>query len=147
MTTEASGTGNFQFSVPIQIRMSDLDPFAHVNNGVQCNFFDCGRSAYFEHVFGQQIDWRTLDLVLAHVDLDFLKPIQIHDVICCESRVYHIGNKSFKMVQQLRDMNSGEVKTICHSVLVSIDRQTGASKPVDESYCQAICLFEKELVK
>lgn len=143
MTIETAGAETFQFSVPIQIRMSDLDPFVHVNNGVQCNFFDCGRSAYFEHVFGQPIDWATLDLVLAHVELDFLKPIQIHDSIRCESKVYAMGNKSFKMIQQLRDTNTDEVKTMCHSVLVSIDRTSGATKPMNETYRQTICQFEK----
>ena len=143
MTIETAGAETFKFSVPIQIRMSDLDPFVHVNNGVQCNFFDCGRSAYFEHVFGKQIDWATLDLVLAHVGLDFLKPIQIHDQIACESRVYEMGNKSFKMIQQLRDTNTGEVKTVSHCVLVSIDRATGATKPVDEAYRRTIVEFDK----
>ena len=142
MTKDVENADSFNFSAPIQIRMSDLDPFAHVNNGVQCNYFDCGRSAYFEHVFNQQIDWTTLDLVLAHVELDFLKPIGIHDSIRCESKVYAMGNKSFKMIQQLRDTHSGDVKTVCHSVLVSIDRQTGATKPVDETYRKAIMNFE-----
>ena len=53
----------FHFSVPIQIKMCDLDPFAHVNNGVQCNYFDYGRSQYFEEVFGEKIDWMTRRLV------------------------------------------------------------------------------------
>ena len=47
------------FSCPIQIRMSDLDPYNHVNNGAQCNYFDMGRSRYFEHVFQTKIDWLT----------------------------------------------------------------------------------------
>ena len=142
MTIDVENADSFNFSAPIQIRMSDLDPFAHVNNGVQCNYFDCGRSAYFEQVFGQQIDWTTLDLVLAHVELDFLKPIGIHDAIRCESKVYAMGNKSFKMVQQLRDTTTGEVKTVSHCVLVSIDRATGTTKPVDERYRKAIMNFE-----
>ena len=52
----------YKFAVPIQIKMCDLDPFAHVNNGVQCNYFDYGRSLYFESVFGEKIDWLNMDM-------------------------------------------------------------------------------------
>ena len=60
-----------------------------------------------------------------------------------ESKVYAMGNKSFKMIQQLRDTKTGEVKTVSHCVLVSIDRATGTTKPVDEAYRRAIVEFEK----
>lgn len=88
---------HFKFSIPIQIKMSDLDPFAHVNNGVQCNYFDYGRSCYFECVLGEAINWLTVDLVLVHVGLDFKSPIKFHDQIVCDTTVYELGNKSFQM--------------------------------------------------
>lgn len=124
----------FGFSVPIQIKMSDLDPFNHVNNGVQCHYFDYGRSAFFEHVFQWPIDWSTFDLVLVHVDLDFHNGIEIHDKIVCKSKVLEIGHKSFKMVQQLVDEQTGMVKTTCHSVICGFDRQTHQSIPLSEEY-------------
>ena len=125
---------NFKFSVPIQIKMSDLDPFNHVNKGIQCQYFDYGRSAYFEHVFQDNIDWSTFDLVLVHVDLDFHNGIEIHDKIVCRSKVLEIGHKSFKMVQQLVDESTGVVKTTCHSVICGFDRQTHQSIPLNEEY-------------
>lgn len=133
---------NFRFSVPIQIKMCDLDPFAHVNNGVQCNYFDYGRSQYFEHVFGAKIDWMTLDLVLVHVDLDFKSPIKIHDNICCETAIYQFGVKSFKMVQRLICAETGQVKSICHSVLAGFDREKESSLPIKDAYREAILKFE-----
>ena len=57
---------DFRVSVPVQVRMSDLDPFVHVNNGVQCHYFDLGRSFYLEKVLQNQVDWTTIDLVLQH---------------------------------------------------------------------------------
>ena len=125
---------DFNFSVPIQIKMSDLDPFNHVNNGIQCHYFDYGRSAFFEHVFQEPIDWSTFDLVLVHVDMDFHNGIEIHDKIICCSKVTNIGNKSFKMVQQLVDEQTGIVKTTCHSVICGFDRQTHQSIPLQDKY-------------
>jgi len=133
---------NYEFALPIQIRMSDLDPFNHVNNGIQCHYFDCGRGAYLEYVFQRPINWFTLDLVLVHLDIDFHKPILIQDNIVCETKLLSIGNKSVKVVQQLRDVNTNEIKTTCHSVLACIDRQAGGSRPISDEHRR---LFEKAL--
>ena len=133
----------YRFAVPIQIKMCDLDPFAHVNNGVQCNYFDYGRSRYFESVFGEKIDWLSMDMVLVHTELDFKCPIKVHDDIVCETAIYHIGNKSISMIQQLRSREEGSVKTICKSVLSGFDRTTESSAPIQEKYKEAIRNFEK----
>lgn len=134
---------SYRFSAPIQIKMCDLDPFAHVNNGVQCNYFDYGRSQYFEKVFGEKIDWTTMDMVLAHVSLDFKSPIKIHDEIICQTTVKSLGNKSFRMFQQLKDQISGQVKTTCESVLVGFDRTSEKSIPIKEEYKSALLKFEQ----
>lgn len=132
----------YRFSAPIQIKMCDLDPFAHVNNGVQCNYFDYGRSRYFESVFGEKIDWLNMDMVLVHTELDFKNPIKVHDDIVCETAIYRIGNKSIAMIQQLRCVRTGMVKTICKSVLAGFDRTTERSIPIQERYKEAIRKFE-----
>jgi len=134
----------FKFSTPIQIKMSDLDPFAHVNNGVQCNYFDYGRSCYFECVLGEAINWLTVDLVLVHVGLDFKSPIKFHDQIVCETKVYELGNKSFQMMQHLWCSETGIVKSTCHSVMAGFDRQTERSIPIQGKYKKLISEFEKE---
>jgi len=121
------------FSCPIQIRMSDLDPFNHVNNGSQCNYFDMGRSRFFEHAFQREIDWLTFKYVLVHVDLDFRKPIRFYDPIICESRVIEMGNSSFKMEQCLKDAQTGEIKTLSHAVVVYFDREANKSEPIPDA--------------
>ena len=120
------------FSCPIQIRMSDLDPYNNVNYGSQCNYFDMGRSRYFEHVFQAEIDWLTFKYVLVHVDLDFRRPVLFHDAIVCESRVTEIGNSSFKMEQCLKDAKTGEIKTLCHCVVVYFNRETNKSERIPD---------------
>ncbi|MDR2980018.1 MAG: acyl-CoA thioesterase [Bacteroidales bacterium] len=133
---------HFNHTTPIQIRMSDLDPFVHVNNGSQCHFYDIGRTHYVENLNGK-IDWGTLDLVLAHLEIDFKSPIRIHDEIVCDTKIYAIGNKSMKMEQQLREVNTGEIKSVCRSVLSGFDRKTGQSMVIKEEYKTKIIAFEK----
>lgn len=133
---------SFQYSVPIQVRMSDLDPFVHVNNGAQCHYFDFGRSNYLEHVLQMTIDWATFDLVLVHVGMDFKDSIGFHDQLVCESRVVSIGNKSFRMEQQLRDVRTNTVKTTCECVLAGLDRHTLKAIPIQEEYKAKFRTFE-----
>ena len=132
----------FRVSVPVQVRMSDLDPFVHVNNGVQCHYFDLGRSFYLEKVLQNQVDWTTIDLVLVHIELDFAAPVEFHDQLVCESKIVEIGNKSLKMLQQLRDTKTNTVKTTCLSVLSGFDRTTHQSIPINEEYKRLIREFE-----
>lgn len=133
---------DFYFTTDIQVRMSDLDPFAHVNNGAQCHLFDYGRSAYFEHVFEGKIDWAALDLVIAHLELDFLHPVLFEDDMVCDCKIYEIGNKSMKMIQQLRDVNTNTIKTTCKSVIVGFDRNNKTAIPIQTTYKEKITLFE-----
>ncbi len=121
------------FSCPIQVRMSDLDPFNHVNNGAQCHYFDMGRSRFFEYAFQTEIDWLSFKYVLVHVELDFKAPIHFHDDLACESEVTEVGNSSFKMVQRLVDHRTGEVKTICHCAVVYFDRDANKSERIPDT--------------
>ncbi|MBQ2514371.1 MAG: thioesterase family protein [Bacteroidales bacterium] len=136
---------SFRVSVPVQVRMSDLDPFVHVNNGIQCHYFDLGRSFYLEQVLQNQVDWTTIDLVLVHIELDFAAPVEFHDRLVCESKIVEIGHKSLKMVQQLRDTKTNTVKTTCFSVLAGFDRTNHQSIPIREEYKQLIREFEGSL--
>ena len=132
----------FRVAVPVQVRMSDLDPFVHVNNGIQCHYFDLGRSFYLEQVLQNQVDWTTIDLVLVHIELDFAAPVEFHDQLVCESKIIEIGNKSLKMLQRLRETKTNTVKTTCLSVLAGFDRTTHQSIPINEEYKRLIREFE-----
>ena len=121
------------FSCPIQIRMSDLDPFDHVNNGAQCNLFDYGRTQYFEHLFNHHIDWMKFSYVLVHVELDFKKPVKIQDQIVCETEAYEVGHSSFKMRQYLKNAVTNDTLTVCHSVIVCIDRAKNVPMNIPEA--------------
>ena len=133
---------DFRVAVLVQVRMSDLDPFVHVNNGIQCHYFDLGRSFYLEKVLQNQVDWTTIDLVLVHIELDFAAPVEFHDKLVCESKIIEIGNKSLKMVQRLRETTTNTVKTTCFSVLAGFDRQTHQAIPICEEYKVRIREFE-----
>ena len=130
-------------TIPIQIRISDLDSFGHVNNGAQCHLCDYARMNYFETVLQTKIDWTSFDLVLVNVNLDFRQQIRLHDVIICKSEVYEMGSRSLKMRQHLIDATTDTIKTTCHSTLVAIDREKNCSKEMPENYKKLISIYER----
>ena len=127
----------------IQIRISDLDSFGHVNNGAQCHLCDYARMNYLETALQTKIDWTNFDLVLVNVNLDFRQQICLHDSIICKSEVYEIGSRSLKMRQYLIDTEINAIKTICYSTLVAIDRKRNCSKEISEHYRRLISDYEK----
>ena len=56
----------FNYAYPIQIRLSDLDPIGHVNNGVQFFYYDLGRIHYLETINGAPISLTEIDMVVVH---------------------------------------------------------------------------------
>jgi YbgC/YbaW family acyl-CoA thioester hydrolase len=118
--------------------MSDLDPFNHVNNGAQCHLFDYGRTAYFETLLGENINWSKMNLVLVHVSMDFHAPLLASDKVICESQIVAVGNKSLTMKQLLIDENTHTLKTTCNSVLCCIDRNTMKAVELPASYRQKL---------
>lgn len=135
---------NFKHHMPIQIRFSDIDLLGHVNNAVYMNYFDMAKTRYFEAVKGDTMDWSRSDVVVANVNINFYVPVFFNDEVVVKTKVVRLGNKSMDMVQQIEDVNTGSVKTICHTVMVGFDVPTSTSKPLSDKWKENLRKFEGE---
>lgn len=81
--------------VQIQIRFADIDSMGHVNNAVYLSYFEFTRVYYFNALLGENWDWETKGIILAHTELSFIKPIKLNDQAFIEMMIGNIGNKSF----------------------------------------------------
>ena len=133
----------FQNHLPIQLRFNDIDAIGHVNNSVYFNFFDLGKTAYFEEVRGEHIDWKTAQIVIRSIHADFLAPTFYREKISVETAVTKIGNKSLQIFQKIIETQSGVVKATCQTVMVGFDPETNQSKVIAEEWKQAIRIYEK----
>ncbi len=132
----------FHHSVPVQLRFNDLDGLGHVNNSVYLSFYDIGKSRYFNAVKGEVIGVDQLDVVIAHVDVDFLAPVFLTDEIEVRTTVESIGNKSFTLLQQIVDTRTEEIKCTCRTVMVGFDRDTNSAKAISAEWRAALEKFE-----
>ena len=133
---------SFKSIFPIQVRMTDLDPFGHVNNSVYLSYYDLGRLNYIQQVTGKELDWNTLDSVLVHVSCDFKDSILFNDTVFVGTKVVETGNRSIKMLQHIFTENPYCLKSTCYSILSGFDKEKNCSKPISTDLKEKIWSFE-----
>ena len=100
----------FRHTLPLQLRFNDIDLLGHVNNSVYFSFYDLGKARYFETVKAQNIDWKKADVVVANVNADF------------------------KLLQQIVNTETRQIKGVCHTVMVGFDITAGRATPISDEW-------------
>lgn len=129
-------------STPIQLRFNDADTLGHINNAVYLSFFDLGKTDYFKAVKGTNFYNIEIDIVVAHIEVDFLKSVYLHEDVAVETAVTRIGNKSLSVSQRIISLLTNEIKCQCTTVMVSIDFNTGETKPISNQWRTELAAFE-----
>lgn len=124
----------FANRLPIQLRFSDVDVVGHVNNIVYLQYYDTGKAAFMTELLGRSISWQEVDTVVANVDCAFIAPILWGENIEVLTTCVGIHDKSFRLLQMLRNSDSGEVKSLCETVMVSFDPHTQKSAPLRDEW-------------
>lgn len=111
----------FRHKMDVQLRFNDVDVLGHVNNTIYFSFYDMGKAHYFGEVRGRAMDWQHVDRIIANIDCAYMAPIVFGEDIELRTRCVHVGRKSFVMEQMLREKNTGEIKSVCRTVMVAYD--------------------------
>jgi acyl-CoA thioester hydrolase len=133
----------FKSVTPVQVRMTDLDPFGHVNNSIFLSYYDMGRLHYIQQVTDRILNWDELDMVLVHTSCDFKNSVLFNNAVFVGTKVVELGNRSVKMLQHLFTENPYCLKSTCYSVLSGFDKENNCSKPISETLKAKIQAFEK----
>lgn len=124
----------FHSRLPLQIRFSDVDVLGHVNNTVYLSFYDTGKAAFMTQTLGRAISWKEVDTVVANIDCAFMAPIFYGENIEVLTACVGIHEKSFRLFQMIRNSDSGEVKSMCETVMVAFDPSTQKSAPLSREW-------------
>jgi acyl-CoA thioester hydrolase len=118
------------YTYGLTVRFRDLDAMFHVNNAVYATYLEQARGEFFREVLGLEID--EIDAVLARLEIDFRAPIELGDEVVVELRIPEIGESSIRMAYEI--LADGRTAATAESVQVSIDRETGRSRPIPERW-------------
>lgn len=117
----------------IQMRVSDIDMFHHVNNVSQQMYFDLGKCDLYAQVLEIDVLAGALRIVAAATSNSFIRQVRMGDDLFVTTTVERIGNKSITLFQQLiaREADGSEVvKSESRSVMVAFDFERQESVPV-----------------
>lgn len=134
---------NFYHRLPVQIRFNDVDRYGHVNNNAYFAYYDLGKQEYLYKVL--KADYRSEETVpvIANINADFFIPIYYGDDIVVETRVSHIGQKSFTLHQRAVNNRTNLMVCQCSTIMVCFNLKTHESVPLPAHYRKAIEEFEQ----
>lgn len=133
---------DFRHSIDLQIRFNDIDILGHLNNTVYFSLYDTGKAYYMEAVNKGRMNWRKVESVIANIDCAFVNSIYFGEEIVIYTKCEHVGEKSFTLLQMLANKRTGEVKSVCRTIMVSYNPDTKESCPVSESWRKALEEYE-----
>ncbi len=134
---------DFRHSTKLQLRFNDVDVLGHVNNTVYFSFYDTGKAYYFTDVRGRRMNWQSVDTVIANVNCAYISPIVFGNEVAVCTRCESLHEKSFRLLQMLYDINTGEVKSVCETVMVAYDPATKKAVPLSAEWRQNLCNYEQ----
>ena len=135
-------TIKFKHITPIQLRFNDFDALGHVNNSVYFSFYDLGKTSYFADVLSKLEVAKEVGVVIGHTEVSFLLPVYPGENVAVQTAVVEIGNKSFKLLQHLVDLDTNEIKCICNTVMVCFDAKTKTTRQISDEWRKAMADFE-----
>ena len=135
-------TIKFKHITPIQLRFNDFDALGHVNNSVYFSFYDLGKTSYFADVLSKLEVAKEVGVVTGHIEVSFLLPVYPGENVAVQTAVVEIGNKSFKLLQHLVDLDTNEIKCICNTVMVCFDAKTKTTRQISDEWRKAMAEFE-----
>ncbi len=91
----------WSFSVEIPVQWRDLDPLGHVNNAVYVSYLETSRVRLWRERMGG-LDARDIPFVVARVEIDYLRPVELGQRVVVELRCDAIGRSSFTIVYRVR---------------------------------------------
>jgi acyl-CoA thioester hydrolase len=102
----------------------------HVNNAVYATYLEQARIKYYESILDISLD--EVDTVIVHLEIDYIKSLQLGNTVCISLIVSSIGTSSVTMDYILT--NGSEKVATAKTVQVLLDGKTGTSTPIPQTW-------------
>jgi len=132
-----------EFTTEVAVRYDDLDTYGHVNNVRYGTYIEEGRVGYLAEIVGdgtREFLAGGTGIVVAHLELDFERPVGPTESVTVAVEVPRLGTTSFPMAYEVRD--GGTVVATGETTMVTVDPETGEPRPVPDDWRSAIERFE-----
>jgi acyl-CoA thioester hydrolase len=117
------------FSQPIDVRFADLDALAHVNHAVIVSYLEHARTQWWRGLLEGR-PFEAEGFLMARVEVDYRKSIQLGDAVVVELRCVHLGRTSFTLAYRVVREEDSAVLAEARTVQVMVDFQTMRPRPL-----------------
>jgi len=133
---------DFQFSMKLHMRWSDMDEMHHVNNAVYLTYLEDARGFYLDRAC--QWDWEKDGIILANANINYLKPLHFLDDATLYVRCSKLGNKSFNLEYLIQRVKNEVVEVVANAstVQVMFNYSTASSVAIPADIKRKISAFE-----
>ena len=111
-------------------QLCQIDFFRHVNHLAVPTWFELGREPLYR-LFSPELNFDDLTIIMAHLDLDFLRQMYLGHDVEIRTVVSHIGNTSFHVTQEAWQL--GQCCSRGKVVLVHFDFKVQKSVPIPDN--------------
>ncbi len=134
---------DFKFTIPIQIRFSDLDIYNHVNHAVFLSYSEYARVSYTQELIKNNPNYKV-SWIIANVNIDYFKQLLLTDQLILGVRTLKIGSKSATLLVGfwIKKDNNFENIAISSVTAVCFDFKSQTSILIPENVKEVIYNFE-----
>ncbi len=137
---------NYNHKANIAVRYGDMDWFRHLNNAKYLTYLEEARVAYARDVLGWDCNLYHLNMIVANVSINYLRPILYNDTVVIYTRMAKIGSKSLTMeFLFVRENENNEIAAHAQVTLVCFDYNLGTTIPVSEEMKSRVEKFEAKI--
>jgi len=110
-----------RFRTALSVRFRDIDWAGMVNNAVYLTYLEEARVRFWIHLTQEiPVHIRDLPMVVARVEMDYLKPVRLGEKLWVELWVSRMGRSSFDFSYRLLNMQGTPVGR-ARTVMVHVD--------------------------
>lgn len=118
------------FRTEIQVRFNDTDALGHLNNTSYALYAEQGRVEFMDSFRAEGVFPEGVFVILARLELDFLKQVRYRDSVHVLTRVAKLGRTSLTLDQEV--YGNGDLAARVRSVVVVFDYQAQQPTPIPE---------------
>ena len=119
-------------------RFFETDALGHINNATLSTWFEEARRPIFK-VFVPDLNPHNWNLILAHLEIDFLNQIYFSADVELKTGILKLGNSSMVLDQEA--WQNGKKVAACKAVMVHFDYMTNASAPIPDDLREQLAQF------
>jgi len=140
---------DYRHSMEIPIRFMDIDALQHINNARYLNFLEESRIAYSQELLNVFNSIQELNVLVARVEIDFLRPVLFGEKLQVYTKISKLGNKSFTFQSVITTTTKkGEFPAAkAVQTLVAFNPQTHKTAAIASELRERIMELEPDLIQ